>query len=124
MNENPGRSSSVIAAPPTKVALLEHQRAQAGLGQVRRVGQAVVAAADHDGVVRRAGAAGWSRSSVVSVMALAVFRAGLKKGSGAVVTATMCVLWCSVVSMCRPVPGAASSGRTRARPMWRWSTGE
>ena len=105
-------------------ALLEDERPQAGLGQVRRVGQAVVAAADDDRVVRRRGAAGrCTVGGLVSVM-LAVFRAGLKKGSGAVLTATMCVLWCRVVSMCSSVPAAARSGRTRAMPMWRCSTGE
>jgi hypothetical protein len=41
-----------------EVPLLQDESAQAGLGEVGRVRQAVVPAAHHDGVVRRRGAAG------------------------------------------------------------------
>ena len=43
VNQKPGRSSSVIAAPPTIAAALEDERPQAGLREVRRVRQPVVA---------------------------------------------------------------------------------
>ena len=55
-----------------EVALLEHQRAQPGLGEVAGVDQSVVAAADHDRVVRRA---------ELVPHALAVFLGGLNSGS-------------------------------------------
>ena len=51
VNQKPGRSSSVIAAPADQVAALEDERPEAGLGQVGAVGQAVVAATDDDRVV-------------------------------------------------------------------------
>ena len=47
----PGNTSSVTAAPPTHVAALEHQHTAACACQIGRMRQAVVAPADHDGVV-------------------------------------------------------------------------
>ena len=54
VNQKPGRSSSVIAAPPDEVSSLEDERPQPGLGQVGAVRQPVVAAADDDRVVATA----------------------------------------------------------------------
>jgi hypothetical protein len=99
-----------------QVPPLEHQGAQARLGEVAGIDQAVVTAAHDDGVVRRgAGGRGHGRS---------VFLGGLKRGSRAVLAATVTVWWLSVSSTRTGVPGAARSGRTRPMPMWRCRTGE
>ena len=109
-------------------ALLEHQVRRPDLARyaalVRPLWPPPTTMASYDVRGAASGMAVRCRGGHGLVHGLAVFRAGLKKGSGAVVTATMCVLWCSVVSMCSSVPAAARSGRTRARPTCRWSTGE
>ena len=51
VNQKPGRSSSVIAAPPTRWRRSRTSVRRPGLGEVGAVGQAVVAAADDDRVV-------------------------------------------------------------------------
>ena len=51
MNEKPGISSSVIAAPPTTPFFSSTSVRSPALREVRRVGEAVVAAADDDRVV-------------------------------------------------------------------------
>ena len=96
VNEKPGTQLLGDRRAADQVAPLEDQGAQARLGQVAGVDQAVVAAADHDRVVRRV-RRGWSW-----LMGGAVFLAGLNSGSRAVRAATVVVWWWS-----------ASSRRTR-----------
>lgn len=105
---------------PDEVTLLEDERAHTGLGKVSGSSQAVVAAADDDGVPVAASTA----VHLGVVHGLAAFRSGLKKGNGAVCARTVSVAWRIVVSMCTVVPGSARSGRTRAIPMCRWRAGE
>ena len=58
VNQKPGRSSSVIAAPPTRWRRSRIERLEAGLGEVGAVDEAVVAATDDDGVVGAVGPRG------------------------------------------------------------------
>ena len=77
MNQKPGWSSSVMAAPPTSGRRSRISVLQPGLGEVGAVGQAVVAAADDDGVV---GPVAFGRRAflrAVVVIAQAVLRSGL-----------------------------------------------
>jgi hypothetical protein len=97
-----------------EVALLEDERAQPGLRQVAGVDEPVVPCADDDRVVGRC-AVRHGR---------AVFLAGLNKGSFAVCARTLVLWWFTASSRCTSDPGAASSGRTRASPTCRCSTGE
>ena len=96
-----------------EMAALQDEGSQAGLGQVRTVGQAVVAASDDDGVVL-----------VGCTHVIEVFRSGLKNGSVVTVAGTEVYAWLTVCSTARLVPGTASSGLTRAIPMCACSMGE
>ena len=75
----PGRSSSVIAAPPTRWRRSRISVLQAGLGEVGAVDEAVVAAADDDRVV----------VLVCRCHGQAVFRGGLKNGRRVTSAATV-----------------------------------
>ena len=72
-----------------------------------------MAASDDDGVVL-----------VGCTHVIEVFRSGLKNGSVVTVAGTEVYAWLTVSSTAMRVPAAASSGRTRAIPMWAWSSGE
>ena len=87
-----------------EVALLEDQGAQPRLGEVAGVDQAVVAAADDDRVVRRAG-------QLVAHGSSGVFLAGLKReASRSWCRAPSCCAWLMAISRCTSVPGAARLG--------------
>ena len=94
---------------PDAVVLLEHQGAQPRLREVRRVGEPVVAAADDDRVV---------------LVAHAFFLSGSKNGIFVVWMRTVVLWWLTASSSLSSVPSAPRSGRTRAMPMCRCSTGE
>jgi hypothetical protein len=95
VNEKPGTSSSVIAAPPTTVPPLEDQRAQPRLGEVAALTRPLwpppttIASYSSLGPGNALGRGRvWG-----AVMGMAVFLAGLNKGSFAVRAGTVVLVW-------------------------------
>ena len=71
VNQNPGRSSSVMAAPPTRCRRSRISVLEPGLGEVGAVDEAVVAATDDDRVVGPVGLRGRADGLVFAGGALA-----------------------------------------------------
>ena len=114
MNEKPGISSSVIAAPPTRSFFSSTSVRSPALPRyaawVRPLWPPPTTIA--------------SKSWELMPSSLFLFRGGSKNGIEVVVTRTVVLWWATASSSRRSVPAAARSGRTRAMPMWRCSIGE
>ena len=130
VNQKPGRSSSVIAAPPTRWRRSRIERPQPGLGQVGAVDQAVVAATDDDRVV---GPVGLRPALAWRVWLASSGRFGMSGGPslgveerqpGHVRVDVLVAVVDRQLELDRASPGADRSSGTRASAMWRWSIGE
>jgi hypothetical protein len=107
---------------------LEDEGLESGLGQVRPVGQAVVPAADDDRVIGPLRGSRGLRGRGLRWRLRLRMSGGLpgrvvERQAGRV-GRDVFVAMVHVDLQSYGRPGAASAGRTRARAMWRWRTGE